>query len=83
MSDLEALSLMVSKSVATQLSVLFFESTGTVCVDESRLQLGRQSRSWFLSWQLLSFCLRFRSQQGLCVMTNPHDRLGSTVVDGF
>jgi hypothetical protein len=36
--------LRVSESAATQLSVMFPESTGTVCADESRLQLGRQSR---------------------------------------
>jgi hypothetical protein len=41
---LEALSLMASESALTQLSVTFPESTGTVCADESRLQLGRQFR---------------------------------------
>ena len=62
---------------------MFSESTGTVCVDESRLQLGRQSRWWFLSRQRLSFHLRFWSQQELYVLTNPCDSCGSNVVDGL
>jgi hypothetical protein len=40
----EAVSLMVFESAATQLSVMISESTATVCTDKSRLQLGRQSR---------------------------------------
>jgi hypothetical protein len=59
------------------------ESTGNVYADESTPQLGMQSRSCFLSLQRLSFRLQFRSQQGLCALTNPRVSLGSTVVDGF
>jgi hypothetical protein len=81
--DLEALSLMVSVSAATELLVMISESTRTAGADESNLQLGRQSRWWFLSRQRLCFCLRFQSQQGLCAMMNPRDSCGSSLVDGF
>jgi hypothetical protein len=40
----EAVAWMVSESAATQFSVIIFELTAIVCSDESRRQLGRQSR---------------------------------------
>jgi hypothetical protein len=81
-STVEAVSLMVSESAATQLSVMISESTGTVCANESRIQLVRQSRWCFLSHQQLIFCLQFWSQQGLCALMNPRVSCGSSVVDG-
>ena len=42
-----------------------FRVNRTVCADESRLLLGRQSRWWLLRRQRLGFRLQFRSQQGL------------------
>ena len=40
----EAVSVMIFELVETQFSVMISESTGTVCTDEPRLQLYRQSR---------------------------------------
>jgi hypothetical protein len=82
-TTVEAMSLVVFESATTQHSVTTSESTGTVCADESRLQLWRQSRSCFLSPQRLSFHFQFRSQHGLCALMNPRVIFGSIVIDGF
>jgi hypothetical protein len=80
-SVVEAVSLMVSESAATQLSVMISKSKRIVCADESRLQLWRQSCWCFLSGQRLSFRLWFSSQLGLCALTNPWVKYGGSLGD--
>jgi hypothetical protein len=45
----EAVSVIVSESAATPLLVMISELTATLFANESRLQLGKQSRYCFLS----------------------------------
>ena len=79
----EAVSVAISEPRVTQFSELISESSGTVCTDESKSDLGTQCHWLFLSQQRLSFRFRFQSQHGLCALTNPRVSLGSTVFDGF
>jgi hypothetical protein len=70
-SPVEAVSLIVFESAATQFSLGILQSTGYLCADESRRQLWRQTRWLFLSRQLLSIRWQVTSQQGVYVQTNP------------
>jgi len=79
----EAVSVMIFELVETQFSVMISESTGTVCTDEPRLQLYRQSRWLFLSRPLLCYRWRWPSQQGLCAQTNPSFSYVGSLVDYF
>jgi len=59
------------------------ESIGTVCTDESRPQLCRQSSWLFLRRPLLYFRWPLQSQEGLCMKTKPSVRWGSSFSDDF
>ena len=74
---------MIFESLATQLLVMISKSTGTVCADESSLQLWRQSGWWFVSRQLLDFQWWFQSQVGMCAPMNPHVRCRRSFIDDF
>jgi len=50
---------------------------------QSRRQLRRESRWWFMSLQLLSFRWRLSTQHGLCAQTKPSVSWGSSFVDDF
>ena len=87
---------MISKSAATQFSVMIIESTGitesigiitestrTVRAYVTKHQLGKRFRRQFPSRQRLSFRWRLLSQQGLCARTKPGISWGSSSGDDF
>jgi hypothetical protein len=82
-STREAVSVMISKSVATQFSMKISESTSVVWADESTSYLWKQFHWQFLSWQRLSFWWWFPSKLGLCVLTNSGFSCGGSLVVYF
>jgi len=70
-SALEADSLIISQSSATQYSVTITESTGSVRTYESKHQLGENFQWRFQTREQLSFRCWFLSQLGLYTLTNP------------
>jgi hypothetical protein len=54
-SPLQAVSLKISESAATQFLLTISESTGALCSDESKHHLLQRFRWWFLSRQRLNF----------------------------
>jgi hypothetical protein len=82
-SALEIVSVMIYESVATQISLTIFESTGAVCADESMRQLLKQFRWWFFSRQRHSFPWIFLSKHGLCALSNPSINPASSFDDDF
>jgi len=76
-SHVEAFSMMISESAATQFSLAIFESLGAVCNDESSLDHWKQFRWWFLDRQWLSSPWLFLTQQELYVLTNSSVTCGS------
>jgi len=82
-SALEADSLIISKSSATQYSVTSNESARSVCADESKHQLRNQFRWRFQMHERLSFRCWFPSQLGLCALTNPGVSCEKSLGDGL
>lgn len=82
-STREAVSMMISKSVAAQFSMTISESTKVVWANESTSYLWKQFQWRFLSWQRLSFRWWFPSQLGLCALTNSSFNCGGSLVVDF
>jgi hypothetical protein len=82
-SSQETVLVMISESVVTQFSLTIYESTKAACADESKHQLCKQYRLWFLSTQQLSFPWLFMSQNGLCAVTNSCVIIGNSFGDDF
>jgi hypothetical protein len=80
-SAIKEVSLIMSESSATQFSVMITETTGTVCADETKCQLGKQFQWQFSSRQRISFRCRFPSQLGQWALTNPGVSYKSSLVD--
>jgi hypothetical protein len=80
---MQAISVMISKSMVTQFSLNIFEWTGAVCTSESKRQLYKQFRWWFLSRRRLSFPWIFLSENGLCALTNHSLSSASSFGDDF
>ena len=68
LTPVEAVSGAISDLATTQFSLTVYESTGAVCVDESKHQLCKQFRWWFMNQHRLSFPWLFVSQQWLCAL---------------
>ena len=79
----EAVSFIISKSSAMPFSMTITEATRTVCMDESTLQLCRQSRWLCLRRPLQCFRWRLPCQQRLCARTNPGFSCVGSLVDYF
>ena len=82
-AGLQAVSVMISQLAATQFSFNIYELTGAVCADESKRQLSKQFRWWFLSRRGLSFSWIFLSEEGLCALSNPSISSASSFDDYF
>jgi len=71
-SPVEAISVMICESAATQFTLTISDSTGALCTDESKRHLWKRFRWWFLSRHWLSFPWLFLSQQAVCVNKSRH-----------